>query len=75
MSAIPPIPKYRLREIFRYAEGECINITLRVFWCIGDGECGVCWGKCCPLVNLTLKSLVEIGELPMNTEVSTLYLK
>ena len=28
VSAIPPIPKYRLREIFRYAEGECINIAL-----------------------------------------------
>ena len=31
VSAIPPIPKYRLREIFRYAEGNCINITLLVF--------------------------------------------
>ena len=30
----------------------------------------MCWGSCCPLVNLTLKSLVEIGELGMNTEVS-----
>ena len=28
VSAIPPIPKYRLREIFRYAEGNCINIAL-----------------------------------------------
>ena len=28
ISAIPPIPKFRLREIFRYAEGEFINDTL-----------------------------------------------
>ena len=31
VSAIPPIPKYRLREIFRYAEGNCIDISLLVF--------------------------------------------
>ena len=37
--------------------------------CTGEGECGVCAGNCCPPVNMTLKSLVEIGELPMNIEV------
>ena len=38
----------------------------------GEGECGICTGNCCPLVNMTLKSLVDIGELPMNTEVPNL---
>ena len=42
---------------------------LVISFCTGEGECGVCAGNCCPLVNMTLKSLVEIGELPMNTEV------
>ena len=41
----------------------------------GEGECGICTGNCCPLVNMTLKSLVEIGELPMNTEVNIIFLK
>ena len=40
---------------------------------IGEGECGICTGNCCPLVNMTLKSLVEIGELPMNTEVPSIF--
>ena len=70
ISAIPPIPRTRLREIFRHAEGEFINVTLCFLWYIGGGKCGMCWGSCCPLVNLMLKSLVEIGELDMNTEVS-----
>ena len=42
---------------------------LVISFCTGEGECGVCAGNCCPLVNMTLKSLVEIGELPMNSEV------
>ena len=70
ISAIPPIPRFCLREIFRHAEGEFINATLCFLWYIGGGKCGICWGSCCPLVNLMLKSLVEIGELGMNTEVS-----
>ena len=35
----------------------------------GEGQCGICTGGCCPLVNMTLKSLVEIDEIPMDTEV------
>ena len=42
---------------------------LRIIYHEGEGECGICTGSCCPLVNMSLKSLVEIGELPMNTEV------
>ena len=30
----------------------------------------MCWGTCCPLVNTMLKSLVDIGELDVDTEVS-----
>ena len=35
----------------------------------GEGKCAICTGCCCPLVNMTLKSLVEIDEIPMDTEV------
>ena len=37
--------------------------------CAGEGQCAICTGCCCPLVNMTLKSLVEIDEIPMETEV------
>ena len=33
----------------------------------GEGQCAICTGCCCPLVNMTLKSLVEIDEVPMDT--------
>ena len=39
-------------------------------WYIGGGKCGMCWGTCCPLVNTVLKSLVDVGELDVDTEVS-----
>ena len=38
--------------------------------CIGVGQCGICWGTCCPLVNTMLNALVEVGELSEDAEVS-----
>ena len=38
--------------------------------CIGGGHCGICWGTCCPLVNTMLSTLVEVGELSEDAEVS-----
>ena len=38
--------------------------------CIGGGHCGICWGTCCPLVNKMLSTLVEVGELSEDAEVS-----
>ena len=38
--------------------------------CIGGGHCGMCWGDMCPLVNTVLKTLVEVGELSVDAEVS-----
>ena len=32
----------------------------------------MCWGSCCPLVNFTLNTLVDIGELNEDAEVSVL---
>ena len=46
-----------------------LQVVLFLPYYKGEGECGICTGNCCPIVNMTLKSLVEIGELPMNTEV------
>ena len=47
-----------------------LNISLCVMCCIGGGKCGMCWGTCCPLVNTVLKSLVDVGELSVDAEVS-----
>ena len=47
-----------------------LNISVCVMCCIGGGKCGMCWGTCCPLVNTVLKSLVEVGELSVDAEVS-----
>ena len=41
--------------------------------CTGEGQCAICSGCCCPLVNMTLKSLVEIDEIPMETEVMDIF--
>ena len=30
----------------------------------------MCWGSCCPLVNTALNTLVHVGELNDNAEVS-----
>ena len=30
----------------------------------------MCWGSCCPLVNVVLNTLVECGELDKDVEVS-----
>ena len=38
--------------------------------CVGGGHCGICWGTCCPLVNTMLSTLVEVGELSEDAEVS-----
>ena len=38
--------------------------------CVGDGQCCVCWGSCCPLVNSALNTLVHVGELNDDAEVS-----
>ena len=38
--------------------------------CVGVGHCGICWGTCCPLVNTILNTLVEVGELSEDAEVS-----
>ena len=38
--------------------------------CVGEGHCGICWGTCCPLVNRMLSTLVEVGELSEDAEVS-----
>ena len=43
---------------------------LDYYCCVGVGRCGMCWGTCCPLVNDVLNSLVEIGELDQDVEVS-----
>ena len=37
---------------------------------IGGGHCGMCWGTCCLLVNTMLSTLVEVGELSVDAEVS-----
>ena len=47
-----------------------LNISVCVMCYIGGGKCGMCWGTCCPLVNTVLKSLVDVGELDVDTEVS-----
>ena len=30
----------------------------------------MCWGACCPLVNVVINTLIECGELDKDTEVS-----
>ena len=47
-----------------------LNISVCIMCCIGGGHCGMCWGTCCPLVNTVLKTLVEVGELSVDAEVS-----
>ena len=37
---------------------------------MNGGHCGMCWETCCPLVNTLLKSLVDVGELSVDAEVS-----
>ena len=39
---------------------------------IGEGKCCVCWGSCCPLVNCAINTLVRVGELNEDAEVSVM---
>ena len=39
---------------------------------IGEGKCCVCWGSCCPLVNSAISTLVRVGELNEDAEVSVM---
>ena len=34
----------------------------------------MCWGSCCPLVNCTLNTLVKVGELNEDAEVSVYFI-
>ena len=51
-----------------------LKVSVLLVYCncvhIGRGKCAVCWGSCCPLVNCTLSTLVRIGELNEDAEVS-----
>ena len=46
------------------------KVSLNILCYIGGGKCAVCRGSCCPLVKSVLKSLVDVGELDVDTEVS-----
>ena len=71
VSAVPQISRMRLRENLQHAEGGCVlNISVCAMCCKGGGHCGMCWGTCCPLVNTVLNTLVEVGELSVDAEVS-----
>ena len=39
---------------------------------VGEGKCCVCWGSCCPLVNCAINTLVRVGELNEDAEVSVM---
>ena len=45
-------------------------LVYMLLYCVGGGHCGICWGTCCPLVNTMLSTLVEVGELSEDAEVS-----
>ena len=48
----------------------CLVLVCMLLCCVGGGHCGICWGTCCPLVNTMLSTLVEVGELSEDAEVS-----
>ena len=48
----------------------CYCVSVIVYVCIGNGRCCVCWGSCCLLVNSALNTLVQVGELNDDAEVS-----
>ena len=47
-----------------------LSISVCSMCYIGGGHCGMCWRTCCPLVNTVLNTLVEVGELSVDAEVS-----
>ena len=66
-------PEYQECDLERFCSTPkvgVLNISVCVMCCIGGGHCGMCWGTCCPLVNTVLKSLVDVGELSVDAEVS-----
>ena len=68
-----PYPECQGRGLERFSNApkvSVLNISVCVMLYIGGGKCGMCWGTCCPLVNTVLKSLVDMGELDVDTEVS-----
>ena len=66
-------PKYQGVTLERYCsmlKVSVLSISVCAMCCIGGGHCGMCWGTCCPLVNTVLSTLVEVGELSVDAEVS-----
>ena len=66
-------PEYQecgLERFYSMSKVGVLNISVCIMCCIGGGHCGMCWGTCCPLVNTVLKTLVEVGELSVDAEVS-----
>ena len=66
----PEYQKCGLQKFCSTPKVGVLNISVCVMCCIGGGHCGMCWGTCCPLVNTVLKTLVEVGELSVDAEVS-----
>ena len=53
---------------------EVISVLVLILWCfVGDRQCMICGGECCPLVNRVVGALLEDGDLNPNGVFHSLF--